>query len=62
MRKFWDRKQDAVERALRSERPIARDELVSALVERTAAARPERRWFDSDGRLRRGIGRAGLEP
>jgi MYXO-CTERM domain-containing protein len=44
VRKFWDRKQDAVERALRSERPIARDELVSALVERTAAARPERRW------------------
>lgn len=44
MRKFWKREDDALERVLRAERPVARDEFVARLAERTAASAPVRRW------------------
>jgi hypothetical protein len=44
VRKFWKREDDALERVLRAERPVARDEFVAQLAERTAASAPVRRW------------------
>ena len=44
MRKFWKRREDALERVLRAERHEASDELVSRLVGRVESAHAPRRW------------------
>jgi hypothetical protein len=44
MRLFWKRSEDALERALRVERPDAPDGLVSGLVGRVEASRTPRHW------------------
>src|SRR5919109_1483776 len=44
MRLFWKRSEDALERALRVERPDAPESLVSGLVGRVEASRAPHRW------------------
>jgi hypothetical protein len=44
MRMFWKRREDALDRVLRAERPEAAEHLVSRLVGRVEAARAPHRW------------------